>query len=72
LAVLGGDPRSTVGGGSAAVLDDASGGTEMTSASTAMGRINPKMKASAPITRRLGWRASSLVKIGMVRGGTAI
>jgi hypothetical protein len=44
----------------------------MTSASTTMGRINPKMKASALITKRLGWRASSQVKIGMVRGGAAV
>jgi hypothetical protein len=31
------------------VLDDASDGTEMTSASTAMGQTNPKTKASAAI-----------------------
>jgi len=53
LAVLGGDPRSTVGGSAAAVLDDASGGTEMISASTAMGPTNPKMKTSKPIAERL-------------------
>ena len=67
VAVLGGDPRSTVGGGSAAtVLDDAAG-AEMISASTTMGATNPKTRASAPIAEGLGWEARSLIKIGMVR-----
>ena len=67
LAVLGGDPRSTVGGASAAtVLDDASDGTEMISASTAMGLTNPKTKTSTPIAEELRWVARFLV-IGMVR-----
>jgi hypothetical protein len=68
LAVLGGDPRSTVGGGSAAaVLDDAaSDGIEMISASTAMGPTNPKMKTSKPIAERLECRARSLIGIDMM------
>jgi len=71
--VLGGDPRSTVGGGSAAmVLDVASDGTEIISASAAVGLANPKTTASAAIAKGLGWRARSLVKIGMARRGAVL
>ena len=46
LAVFGGDPRSTVGGGSdAAELGGSVDGTEMTSAWTVMGPTNPKTRA---------------------------
>ena len=49
-AVLRGDPRSTVGGGSeAAELGGSANGTEMTSAWTAMGPTNAKTKARMPI-----------------------
>jgi hypothetical protein len=72
LAVLGGDPRSTTGGGSAAtVLDAACDGTEMISASTGMGASNPKPKTSARIVEGLGWGARFLVKIGIVGDGCA-
>jgi hypothetical protein len=50
LAVLGGDPRSTVGGGSeAAELGGSADGIEMTSASTAMDPTNAKVRARMPI-----------------------
>jgi hypothetical protein len=50
LAVLGGDPRSTVGGGSeAAELGGSADGTEMTSAWTAMDPTNAKTRARMPI-----------------------
>jgi hypothetical protein len=50
LAVLGGDPRSTVGGGSeSAELGGSADGTEMTSAWTAMDPTNAKTGARTPI-----------------------
>ena len=50
VAVLGGDPRSTVGGGSeAAELGGSADGTEMTSAWTAMDPANAETKARTPI-----------------------
>ena len=50
LAVLGGDPRSTVGGGSAvAELVGSADGTEMTSAWTAMDPTDAKTRARMPI-----------------------
>ena len=50
LAVLGGDPRSTVGVGSeAAELGGSAGGTEMTSAWTAMDPTDAKTRARMPI-----------------------
>ena len=50
LAVLGGDPRSTVGGGSeAAELGGSADGTEMTSAWTAIDPTNAKTRAKMPI-----------------------
>ena len=50
LAVLGGDPRSTVGVGSeAAELGGSADGTEMTSAWTAMDPTNAKTRARMPI-----------------------
>jgi len=46
LAVLGGDPRSTVGGGGdAAEFGGSADGTEMTSAWTAMDPTNAKTRA---------------------------
>jgi len=47
LAVLGGDPRSTVGGGSE--LGGSADGTEMTSAWTAMDPTNAKTRARMPL-----------------------
>ena len=50
LAVLGGDPRSTVGGGSeAAELGGSADGIEMTSAWIAMDPTNAKARARMPI-----------------------
>ena len=50
LAVLGGDPRSTVGVGSeAAELGGSADGTEMTSAWTAMDPTDAKTRARMPI-----------------------
>ena len=50
LAVLGGDPRSTVGAGSeAAELGGSADGTETTSAWTVMGATNPKTRAKVRI-----------------------
>jgi hypothetical protein len=50
LAVLGGDPRSTVGGGGeAAELGGSADGIEMTSAWTAMDPTSAKTKARMPI-----------------------
>jgi len=49
-AVLGGDPRSTVGGGSkAAALGGSADGTEITSARTAIDPANAQTRARAPI-----------------------
>jgi len=53
LAVLGGDPRSTVGGGSeAAEPGGSAGGTETISAWTAIDATNTKRKARALIRER--------------------
>jgi hypothetical protein len=50
LSVLGGDPRSTVGGeGEAAELGGSADGIEMTSAWTAMDPTDAKRKARTPI-----------------------
>jgi hypothetical protein len=50
LPVLGGDPRSTVGGGSgAAELGGSTDGTEMISAWTAMDATKAKTRANAPV-----------------------
>ena len=69
LAVLGGDPRSTVGGGGAATaLDDASDCTGIISASTAIGAIDPKTKTSAPIVKRPGGGSLSLATAWRGRG----
>jgi len=49
-AVLGGDPRSTVGVGSeAAELGGSAGGTEITSARTAIDPTQAQTRARAPI-----------------------
>ena len=48
LAVLGGDPRTTVGG-EAAELGASADGTEMTSAWTGMDPTNAKTRARMPI-----------------------